>query len=94
MLLIKTDLSPLDGNLVWGIDPDPYRVVVDLHDRDPNAFPDVKTLAKLPAQYQHDSLLLESRTRRPGIVALEPSIDRTMLMHLVCQAVHLARSYV
>jgi hypothetical protein len=59
-LLIKRDLSPLDGNLVGRVDPDAHRVVVNLHDRNPNTFPDVKTLAKLPAQYQHDSLLPES----------------------------------
>jgi hypothetical protein len=82
-ILIERDLSPLDGDLFGCVDADPDRVVVDLHDRDSNAFPDVKTLAKLPAQYQHDSLLLESTTRRPGILSTSAD-DRLIHVNAPC----------
>src|SRR5271157_938570 len=61
---LERNLLAPDRHVLRSFDPDPDRVVVDLQHRDSNPISHPKTLPKLPAQYQHDSLLSESRSHR------------------------------
>src|SRR3954449_3871670 len=54
------DLLAIDRDVVGGLDPDPHRVAIDLHDRDPDLRAQLEPLTELPAQDQHGLLLLES----------------------------------
>src|SRR5262249_16103588 len=75
--LVEGDLAPLDGHLIGRFDADPDRLVVDLHDGDPDALSDVETLPQLPARDQHDSLLSESGPRgRAGTCAYWPTREK------------------
>src|SRR5262249_3621966 len=57
----REDLLAIDGHVVGGLDPDAYRVAIDLHDRDPHILTHLEPLTELPAQDQHGLLLLEIR---------------------------------
>jgi hypothetical protein len=56
---VEDDLLPLDGHLTGRLDSDTDRIAIDFDDRYTNVRPQTKTLAELPAQDKHDTLLRE-----------------------------------
>src|SRR6516165_8110853 len=56
---LENNLFPLNGYFARSLNPDSDRVAVDLDDRYSNVQPQSKTLAELPAQDKHGTLLRE-----------------------------------
>jgi hypothetical protein len=61
VVLQREDLLAVNRHIIGRLDPDPHRVAVDLHDRDPDLVAYLEPLTELPAQDQHGLLLLEKR---------------------------------
>src|SRR5205085_204696 len=82
--LLGDDLLAIDRHVVGGLDPDPHRAAVDLHDRDPDILAHLKPLTELPAQDQHGSLLLETsvRSARPRSSARSPASSDLLILVL------------
>jgi hypothetical protein len=83
-VFLGEDFLAIHGHVGGGLDANPHRVAVDLHDRDPDLVAHLEPLTELPAQDQHGLLLLENRLATgPTRLLREKSLERSDLSFLV-----------